>query len=616
MLPPRRTILLLWLALGTAASHASEPNTSPKKTVPAWSQGAVWYQIFPERFRNGDPSNDPTRDSLERPIIPSSQWAISDWAADWYARDIWETALGPDFYANGVFQRRYGGDLQGVLDKLPYLKDLGVTAIYLNPIFFGRSLHKYDAVSMHHVDPYFGPDPKGDLALIEKESADPATWSWTAADKLFLRLLLKAKQLGLRVILDGVFNHTGRDFFAFQDVRKHGAASPYARWYQITSQDDPATQADEFDYHGWWGHKSLPVFAASDDGLSLAEGPKAYVWAITKRWMDPNGDGDPSDGVDGWRLDVADERPAAFWAEWNAYVRSINSEAYTVAETWKESAAFIAEGSFSAAMNYHAFTLPVKAHFADGKLSAPDFVAMFKERSATFRNDVLLAMQNLAGSHDTPRIASMIVNGAIADYDPSEFIRVTDRASPRDNPAWSVRAPQRAERQLQKLVALFQATAPGSPLIYYGDEAGMWGGQDPDCRMPMFWPDIPHRPHQLDPRGQKRDPDPAGFDADLHGYYRSVLALRAAHPALRTGTTTFLESTVVLFERKLASERLVVAIHRGDEPAEISFPVPAKSKTKTVFTTVGGDAMPAATVTSARATLGLPPRSGAVLLVK
>src|SRR6266403_6378494 len=171
---------LLVLALSSSAFPAEITGSPP------WATEAVFYQIFPERFRNGDPNNDPTRDSLEQPVAAGPSWKISPSTADCYARDEWEKELGPDFYRDGVFERRYGGDLKGVLDKLDYLKDLGINAIYFNPLFYSRSLHKYDGNSYHHIDPFFGPDPKGDFTLIDRETSDPKSWKWTAADKLFL----------------------------------------------------------------------------------------------------------------------------------------------------------------------------------------------------------------------------------------------------------------------------------------------------------------------------------------------------------------------------------------------------------------------------------------------
>ncbi|HEY3394842.1 MAG TPA: alpha-amylase family glycosyl hydrolase, partial [Lacipirellulaceae bacterium] len=169
---------------GSAGSPESTAttNSSTSPDVPDWAADAIFYQIFPERFANGDPENDPTRESLEFPRGVPESWQISPWTGDWYARADWEKQLGPNFFENGVYHRRYGGDLQGVLDKLDYLQTLGVNAIYFNPLFYARSLHKYDSNSLHHIDPYFGPDPEGDLALIAKETRDPESWRWTAAD--------------------------------------------------------------------------------------------------------------------------------------------------------------------------------------------------------------------------------------------------------------------------------------------------------------------------------------------------------------------------------------------------------------------------------------------------
>ena len=181
-------------------------------------------------------------------------WRISPWTGDWYARDDWETGQDhgpstdgtPNFYHHGVFDRRYGGDLQGVLDKLDYLQQLGVNAIYLNPIFYAPSLHKYDGSALNHVDPYFGPDPKGDLALIATENEHPETWHWTAADKLFLKLVAEAHKRGFHVLLDGVFNHTGRGFFAFRDLAEKQQASAYTGWYEVKSWADPAKPGSKF----------------------------------------------------------------------------------------------------------------------------------------------------------------------------------------------------------------------------------------------------------------------------------------------------------------------------------------------------------------------------------
>ncbi len=466
-------------ALGAAAAALLPAcrlaeNAAPATEKVPWATEAIFYQIFPERFRNGDPGNDPTRDSLETPVAPGPDWRISSWTADWYARDDWEKMLGPDFYRHGVFDRRYGGDLQGVLEKLDYLKDLGINAIYFNPLFASRSLHKYDGNSYHHIDPYFGPDPAGDIALMERETADPKTWQWTAADKLFLEVIRQAHARGLRVIIDGVWNHTGRDFFAFRDLRRNQEQSPYRDWYAVESFDDPATRRNEFVYKGWWGHATLPVFSASADGTDMHPGPKAYIFESTRRWMQPNGR--VEDGIDGWRLDVADERPAKFWADWNAHVRELNPAAYTTAEIWKDAAELVREGGFSASMNYNAFAIPAKGFLIDHQITASEFARLLEERRAVFPPEVAAVMQNLIDSHDTDRMASMIVNGGRTPYPEPGKIEFNTNNSPRSSETYDIRKPNERERAVQRLLVLFQMIYPGCTHDLLWRRSGYVGG--------------------------------------------------------------------------------------------------------------------------------------------
>ena len=177
--------------------------------VPAWAKKAVWYQIFPERFRNGNPAGNPTLADIEGawPHDLTSPWQIHPWTADWYELQPYEQANGQGIWVN-LIRRRYGGDLQGILDKLDYLQDLGITALYLNPVFESPSHHKYDGTLYHHIDRTLGRDPAGDKALMAQEDpADPATWQWTAADQLELKLIEAVHRRGMRIIFDGVFNH-------------------------------------------------------------------------------------------------------------------------------------------------------------------------------------------------------------------------------------------------------------------------------------------------------------------------------------------------------------------------------------------------------------------------
>lgn len=499
--------------------------------VPTWAKDVVWYQIFPERFRNGDPTNDPTRESLELGNGVSDKWRTKSWGSDWFSRDEWEREFGGNFYTNAIFHRRYGGDLQGVMDKLDYLKDLGITALYLNPIFYANSLHKYDGNAHHHIDPYFGPNPKADLEQIARENAsaapyDPKTWKWTSADSLFLKLISEVKKRNMRIIIDGVWNHTGRGFYAFQDIQKNQAQSRFKDWYVVNRFDDPATAQNEFTYKAWENFSSLPEFARTPDGRDLAPAPKEYVWNVTRRWMDPNGDGNPEDGIDGWRLDVVPYMPLGFWNEWNVHVRSINPNAYTTAEIWTDaSPTFVRGGNFSAVMNYWAFTLPVVDFFINGRGTAESFWNTLETRRNAYAPSVQAAMQNMMDSHDTERMASMIVNRPATSSQALWQPAITRNAW--GTPSYATRKPNTRERDIQKLIALFQMTYTGAPMLYYGTESGVWGGQDPDDRSPMNWQDI-----RFDPQAGTHSPayirpaDDMNFDSSLVEFYKQTHSLR------------------------------------------------------------------------------------------
>jgi glycosidase len=618
--------------LRTFASQPEPPTRSPvvsalahdpADTVPDWVTDALFYQVFPERFCNGDPSNDPVRASLEFPDVVPDSWTVSPWTGDWYARAAWEQQMGDDFYDDGVFHRRYGGDLQGVIDKLDYLRDLGINAIYLNPVFYARSLHKYDGNSFHHVDPYFGPEPQGDLAIMARETSDPETWQWTAADKLFLKLIDAAHQRGIRIVIDGVFNHTGRDFFAFEDLREKQEASPYRSWYIVEQFDDPATAKNEFRYKGWWGVDTLPEFANIADGSDLHPGPKKYVMDATRRWMDPNGDGDPSDGLDGWRLDVANEVPNQFWVDWHALVRTLNPQAYTVSEIWNEAADYLRDCGFSATMNYHGFAFPVKGFLIDGTMQPSAFARQLDERRRAHHPRVQYALQNLLDSHDTDRLASMVVNAGRRDYlKPERFdYDVGERVSPRNDPQYDVTKPTARQRQIQRLAALFQMTFVGTPMIYYGTEAGMWGGDDPCDRMPMVWPELEYERQKSHPRGKSRPADEVAFDADLFAFYRAVIGLRHRYEVLRRGDYRAMladdDADVFAFVRENETARLLVVLNRSESQQTVQIDLGPRAADgqawQQVFTSTGGSLDLGGTVRDGRLQLTVPPLFGVVL---
>ncbi len=529
--------------------------------APEWAKHVIWYQIFPERFRNGNPDNNPTRERIAGP----EGWEISPWTGDWYERSEWENSLGNSF-KNGVFRRRYGGDLQGIIDKLDYLKDLGIGGLYLNPIFDAVSLHKYDTSYYHHVDRHFGPDPQGDSAIIaEEDPEDPATWQWTSADKLFLHLIEETHKRDMKIIIDGVFNHTGTDFWAFRDLKENQRGSKYRDWYSVQSYADPDNGKEGFEYEGWWGVESLPVFNEVDGTLPKAV--REHIFTITRRWMDPDGDGDPTDGIDGWRLDVPEEIGKAFWLEWNALVREINPEAYTVGEVWTEKGhEWIGNGLFTATMNYP-FTKAVQNYMIDESLTPADFIKRLHDLRQSLPEDAEFVMQNLMESHDTPRLASMIVNPG----------RKFDTKT-RPEEGFDVRKPTRKERQLQKLIALFQYTYVGTPMIYYGTEAGMWGADDPDDRKPMLWEEFDYDPEVKHPLGQERPADENSFDEDLFNWYKQLGNIRNQHLPLQTGFFQELlvdnKKNILAFARFLNTQMFcIVVINRSEQIRKVDLPL-------------------------------------------
>lgn len=534
--------------------------------TPDWAKDAIWYQIFPERFRNGAPQSDPRPEDFGGERIPG--WRVSPWGMEWYGRDAWELPKKHNFWGT-VFDRRFGGDLVGVRDQLPYLQSLGINAIYLNPVFWAASLHKYDATGYHHIDPAFGPDRAGDLAALAAahETADPATWIWTSADRFFLELVADCHARGIRIILDGVFNHSGTRYFAFQDLKKNGRASPYADWYQIKQWHADGT----FDYASWDGTGSLPNFGRTNDTLN--PGIKQYIFDATRRWMDPSGQGRPAEGIDGWRLDVAYCVPHGFWREWHAHVRSLNPEAYTTGEIVGPAQDWIRPDEFSAVMNYE-WTYPTLAFFTTNPafIGAAEFRARIDTLHARHTPGTALIMQNLLDSHDTGRVLTLFESACppFTTWDP--YFNWPKAA---DNPALKTHQPGPDAKQALKLAAAWQFAGPGAPMLYYGTEVGMWGGNDPCDRQPMLWSDLAYEDETQGFRGPLPAPSPRRPDLDLFAFYQRLIALRKQEPALRRGAFRWLPSpgdATLVFERELDGTTIWCAIHKGGDAVEADLP--------------------------------------------
>jgi cyclomaltodextrinase len=581
----RPLIVLLLAAACATESPRERSDVTPNLAVPAWAADAVWYQIFVERFRNGDPSNDPTPHDMERVTAERTPdgWRPTPWSHDWYRMEPWATATGRDFYATVQF-RRYGGDLQGVIDRLDYLQDLGVTALYLNPVNDAPSLHKYDARNYRHIDRNFGPDPRGDEARTAVETPwDPTTWSWTAADSLFLTLVDEVHRRGMRIIVDYSWNHTGIAFWAWQDVLEHQRDSRFADWYEVGRFDDPATaDTNEFAYRGWAGVPWLPEWkkigrpAGETHGAidgNMVQGVKDLVFEVTRRWLDPNRDGDPSDGIDGFRLDVAEMVPLGFWRDYREFVRSVNPEAYLVGEIWWEQwpekmydpAPWLEGDVFDAVMNYRWYAA-TRSFFAGAtpSLTASQYAAALDSLTIGIGPSYLGAMMNLTASHDTPRFGTSIYNPGRYKY----------HVNPREDPTYKIDRPDERTRRIQQMILVQQFTYVGAPHVWNGDEVGMWGADDPDERKPMVWGDLRYDDEIAHPFGRPRKRDRVAPDTALFRVYKDLIALRKQHLRLFVdGTLNWLDTDdargVLVYDRVLGDQRAIVAFNASDEPQEI-----------------------------------------------
>ena len=571
---------------------------------PEWSKGVVWYEISVERFRNGDPSNDPTPEDIEGayPGFVPEGWKITPWTHDWYKEDAYFKNIGnrKDYYGNEITKitdkvqlRRYGGDLQGILDKMDYIDSLGVTAIYFRPLNDAPSLHKYDARNWHHIDVNFGPDPLKDKKTIASEIPDdPSTWVMTEADLLFLKVIEEFHKRGIKVILDYSWNHTGQTFWAWQDVLKNQEKSKYKDWYWVENFDNPNTPENEFKYHGWVGVPDLPEIRETQkqdlsNGLKPFEGniyneaAKQHIFSVAKRWLDPNNDGDPSDGVDGFRLDVAAETPLGFWREFRKHVRQINPDAYLLGEIWWEEwpdklldpEPFLRGDVFDAVMNYRWYRA-VRHFFNESPhpISVSELTDSLHRFSSNLRTGNNYAMMNYTGGFDTPRILTSLFNKNKYKY----------YSKAHENPVYKIHKPDSETYQTLKLLLTQQYTYVGAPHIYAGDEMGMWGADDPSSRKPLIWPDFTFEDEVVHPLGKERPVDKVEFNHDLFQFHQKLIRIRKSNPVLVDGELEFIkvdDSNETLAYRRFNKENeMIVVFNHQHKPKTVHIPLLFKEK--------------------------------------
>jgi glycosidase len=418
-------------------------------SVPAWVKDSIFYQIFPDRFCNGDKSNDPAN------------------VVDWNAKP---TILG--------FQ---GGDLRGVIERMYYLLDLGINAIYFNPIFLSPSTHRYNAVDFFQIDPKLG--TKND----------------------FDTLLDVAHRNQVRVVLDGVFNHCGRGFFAFSDILENQSHSPYVDWFHVRQFPlDAYSSGDATNYVGWWKYKSLPKFNTGNAEV------RRYIFNVARYWLEQ--------GIDGWRLDVPNEiDDDGFWDEFRNVVKSTNPDAYLLGEIWDGDKRWVGDHHFDGLMHYPIRTLIMD--MLNEEINAAEFMRVSLDWLNHYPLENSYAMYTTLGSHDTERVFSLL------------------------------------EKSIEKtrLAFFFLFTYPGAPAVYYGDEVGIEGGKDPECRHTFNW-------------------DESTWKIELRQWVKTLIRIRKERNSLRRGDYRPLPvsgGNVFSFSRTDGKDSVVVAGNASDTQVKV-----------------------------------------------
>lgn len=547
---------------------------------PDWASKAIWYQIFVERFRNGNTNSDPTFHSIQQSTVDKvpDTWHVTPWEHDWYTKEDWAKDMPVDFY-RAVQLRRYGGDLSGVLSKIPYLKKLGVNAVYFNPLNHAPSLHKYDTTYYHHIDVHFGPDPKGDLEIIKNEDpGDPSTWNWTEADKLFIKILEIFAENGIKTIVDFSWNHTGHTFWAFEDIKKNRSNSKYKDWYEgIHFKDD-----DILVYGSWNDITTLPELKKTNKSRNpvkgfmegdLHPGIKQHIFDVCKRWIQPVINGKKYKGIDGMRLDVADLVPMTFWRELRVFTRGLNKNFLLVGENWWEEwphklldpRPWLEGDSFDSVMHYQWFQV-ARAYFGDSadNIDLVEFIGRMQALYNDIRVKNCQSLMNLASSHDAPRIWTSMFNKNQYKY----------KCKPPEDDSYRTDYPDKRSYTATILLLIHQFTFLGAPHIWNGDEMGMVGADDPDNRKPLHWPDILFAKENASEYSSYEYQIKPVFDASIFDMYEKLIKLRKKHLCLSLGDCLFYTfeiktSKLVIYTRSYKKQSIVVLINNNPEPQPI-----------------------------------------------
>jgi len=505
---------------------------------PAWAADMVWYQVLPDRFRDGAPENNP------KELFP--------WLQNWHTPAPFEGKGGTTFYESYAYERFLGGDIQGVIAQLDYLHQLGISGLYLQPVFRSQSYHGYDVIDYRHVEDRLAIRGSSEAIAKEEDLLDATTWKWSDSDRVLIKLIEEAHRRGMRVVLDVPFNHMGNESLAFRDLVERGRRSRFANWFEITSWEP-------LEYKGWRGFGKLPELAETPEGFA-DETLTQHFFDITRRWMDPNGDGNPADGIDGWRLDASDDVSPAFWAAWRAHVKSINPQALIIGEWWGRADSMLGAHGFDGVTNYQIGIL-IHQWIVNGGtprgLTPSAFDRALAELRFAYPEQAQSVMFNILDSHDTDRALSMMFNPG-RDYD-------RQNKPQSDAPNYKEQRPDALARRKLKLAATFLATYIGAPVVFQGTEIGIFGADDPNNRKPMWWKDL----------GTPGNPDYVA-DEDLLAWYQRLHALRNTYGHLRTGAyaTRLVDDKkgIFAFSRQGKDACAVIILNNSDKEQNVLVP--------------------------------------------
>lgn len=520
----------------------------PGFSTPAWAKGAVMYQIFVDRFCNGDPSNDV--EDGEYVYIGEPVCKVKDWNEFPAAMDI---------------RRFHGGDLQGVLDKLDYLEELGVEVIYFNPLFVSPSNHKYDIQDYDYIDPHYGviiedggevlPEGEKDntrATKYQKRTGDIRNLE--ASNRLFAKLVEEMHARGMRVILDGVFNHCG-SFNKWMDRERIyepqpeyekgayvSAQSPYRDFFHFFDEREEAWPYNK-NYDGWWGHDTLPKLNY-EDSPTLEE----YILNIGKKWVSP------PYNADGWRLDVAadlgysNEYNHIFWENFRKAVKSANPQALILAEHYGDPGEWLQGDEWDSVMNYDAFMEPL-TWFLTGMEKHSD-----ERRTDLWGNadNFVNTMNHFMASMLTPSL--QVAMNELSNHDHSRFLTRTNHIVGRVAQLGSKAAEEGINLAVMREAVAVQMTWVGAPTVYYGDEAGVCGFTDPDSRRTYPW-------------GQE--------NRELVEFHKEMIRIHKREKPLRTGSLKMLSwsSNVLAYARFQEGEQIIVVLNNSKELKEVTIPV-------------------------------------------